>query len=191
MTPSSTAISAICRSAGAAPAGAAPRTRPSETIPSDTAVRCFTAPPPGQSTRNDRTRAALADRGAGEADPGGLVGRLERQVDREGGALAELALDGDLAAVELDEAAGERQPEARPLGAGAAGLGELLELPEQPRQILARDADAGVGDADDDVAGGGAGDEADDASPGGELDGVRDQVVEDLLDAPGIDVDLG
>ena len=83
--------------------------------------------------------------------PGGdarrrLVGRPEGQEDGEGRALAELALDLDLAAVELDEAARERQAEAGALGADAVRLGELLELAEQPRQILARDADAGVGD---------------------------------------------
>ena len=70
----------------------------------------------------------------------------QRQVDRERRALAELALDLDLAAVELDEPARQRQAQARALGAHAARLRELLELAEQPRQVLARDADARVGD---------------------------------------------
>jgi hypothetical protein len=53
--------------------------------------------------------------------------------------------------VELDEPARERQAEARAFGADAARLRQLLELAEQARQVLAGDADAGVGDPDHQV----------------------------------------
>src|SRR5437899_1812212 len=63
--------------------------------------------------------------------PGGLGGRAldQGQLDHERRSLAGLALDGDGAAVLLDDAATERQPEPRPLARGLRreeGLEDLL-----------------------------------------------------------------
>src|SRR5207253_3166607 len=76
-----------------------------------------------------------------------------------------LAADADLAALRLDDPLGEREAEARAgVALGGAGV-ELLELDEQPVDVVARDPDPGVLDlepervgvlgphADDDLAG--------------------------------------
>ena len=85
--------------------------------------------------------------------------------------------------MQLDEALGERQAKAGSLGANAAGLGELLELAEQAWQVLLRDPDAGVGDAHHEVRALGGGGQAHQAPARRELDGVRKQILEDLLQA--------
>ena len=123
-----------------------------------------------------------------------LVGRttVSGRWHGEHRALAELALHLDLAAVQLDQPPGQRQAEAGPLGAHAARLRDLLELAEQPRQVLARDADAGVGDRRPPGASSSARAVRRTIPPRGvNLMALRDQVVEHLLDAAGIDVDLG
>ena len=96
-----------------------------------------------------------------------------------------VALQPDASAHQVDQRRGDREPEARaaePAGRRAVGLAERLE---DRGLFLPRDADAGVGDAD--------------VQPGapvtarvlanrdhhvaalGELDGVADEVGEDLL----------
>ena len=65
--------------------------------------------------------------------------------------LAELAVDPDPAAVQLDEPLRERKPEAGALALLDACLG-LLELLEDPLLILGRDAGTGVGDRDPHLA---------------------------------------
>ena len=62
-----------------------------------------------------------------------------------------LALDADVAAHHLAEAAADDEAEAGPAVAprgGGVGLGEGLE---EPRLLLGRHADAGVADAEDDL----------------------------------------
>src|SRR5260221_522831 len=67
-----------------------------------------------------------------------LGAAMARQEDREGGALAGLAVDEDEAAGLLDDAVDGGEAEA---GAGADFLGREERL-EDAREILARDADA-------------------------------------------------
>src|SRR3954469_19083939 len=92
-------------------------------------------PHPAAPSTKSPSGAALADSRVGQPDEGDLVGRLERQKDRERRSLAERALDGDLAAVKLDEPTREREAEARAFGSDAVRLWELLEFAEQPGQI--------------------------------------------------------
>jgi hypothetical protein len=80
--------------------------------------------------------------------------------------------------VQLHEPPGEREPEPGALGL-LAGSG-LLELFEDPLELLGRYAGAGVGDGDLDPAVFGEGGEVDAASAGRELDRVREEVEDDL-----------
>jgi hypothetical protein len=95
-----------------------------------------------------------------------------------------------LAAVQRHEPLGQRQAEAGALGAHAARLGDLLEFVKQPRQVLDGDAHAGVGDIDRDVVVGPVRVQAHRPAARRELDAVAHQVVEHLLDAPRVEVDL-
>ena len=109
--------------------------------------------------------------------------------DLEGGAFVGLALDGDGAAMFLDDALSDEQAQA-----GAVGLGGEKGL-EQARHILGRDADAVIFDGEAEVravggAGGfsGLGAGREDVSGDGEgavwshgFEGVKEEVHEGLL----------
>ena len=132
--------------------------------------------------------------GLGEVDP--LVGEVDlelavarehqRDADRERAPLAGLALQVDVAAEQLGQLADDRQAQPGPLMlagqdvvALAGGL-RLAELLEDRLPILLGDADPGILDLDDHEPALGAGPEGDAAPLGRELDGVGEQVVEDL-----------
>jgi hypothetical protein len=88
--------------------------------------------------------------------------------------------------VELDEVTddGEAEPEpAVRAGGGGVGLAEAVKDVGQEGGV---DAFASVGDADDDAAIGAGDVNADGAAGGRELDGVAEQVPDDLLEAVGI-----
>ena len=115
-----------------------------------------------------------------------LLAALERQDDGEAGALTRLALDHDRATHQGRQVAADRQAQARAAEATrgrGVGLGEFLE---QRLQLVGLDADAGVGDLQPQpplpVQ---IGDDADLACLG-ELQGVGDQIVEDLAHAGGV-----
>src|ERR1700759_4502659 len=79
-----------------------------------------------------------------------LLGRRrerQRQCDGDRGALVELALHGHLAAMQRDQAFHNRQPKAGTLVTPLIGLAGLKERVADPGQIVGRDADAVVGDA--------------------------------------------
>ena len=114
-----------------------------------------------------------------------LVGfERERELEPEGAAETDRALEPHAATHELDELLGDRRAEAgaaEPPGLGLVGLGEALE---DPPLVLGRDADAGVADRElqrhrlrSAVH---ARDVERHAAPLGELDGVRQQIDEDL-----------
>src|SRR3954462_14550085 len=67
------------------------------------------------------------------------------QRDRESGAAADFAVDGDAAAVALDDAVDDRQPQPTTFTYILGGE----ERAEDARQNLRRDAGAVVGDAND------------------------------------------
>jgi len=107
-----------------------------------------------------------------------------RQDGGERAALAGRAAELDAPALRLGEPLGQRQAEARSLVALVGAGVELLELDEQLGHVLRRDADPGVFDLEAERVlplGGGA----DRHLPflGRELDGVGEEVVEDLLEA--------
>ena len=111
------------------------------------------------------------------------------QIDGEGRTPVHRGLHADVAVHHAGQLAADGQTQARAaVLAGGAVVG-LLELVEDRRQPLDRDADARVGDGHGDVAGRVARvDHATDPDLArlGELDGVAHQVEGDLADAGGI-----
>src|SRR5436190_2221369 len=109
--------------------------------------------------------------------------RRRRQADDEGAAAIRSGAVGlDCAAVELDEASGQRQADAQAAERAVAARQELREHIEDPRQHLRRNADAGVGDRN---LGGGsrfAGPDRDPAAEPGVLHGVVQDVRDRLAD---------
>jgi hypothetical protein len=92
-----------------------------------------------------------------------------------------LALDPDPPAVQLHELLSERQPEPRALLLAGMLAPNLAELLEDRRLILGRDPDARIADGDRDGPLGCRGGEADPAPLRGELDGIGQEVQQDLL----------
>src|SRR5229473_8500325 len=72
----------------------------------------------------------------------------QRQCDGHGGTLINLALQGDLAGMQFDETLDDRQPEAGAFVAPLIGLAGLEERIADPLEIVGRDADAGIADAE-------------------------------------------
>src|SRR4029079_1261762 len=107
--------------------------------------------------------------------------RGRRQREREGAALPELAVHPDAPPVELDEALRQGQPQAGAVTLLLAG-GGLLELLEDPRLILGRDARPRVGDGDPQLAILPGGTDGHGATRGRELDRVGEQVERYLPD---------
>src|SRR5262245_59898933 len=111
----------------------------------------------------------------------------DRECERR--ALSELALDPDLAAVQLDELPRQRAAEAGTFHL-LVGCPNLPELLEHRLLILRRDADAGVGDRYRDGSIHRFRSDLDAATLWGELDRVREQVEENLADLPLVGLDL-
>src|SRR5215471_18588384 len=107
----------------------------------------------------------------------------DRQGERERRPLPGLALHPDPPAMQLDELSGERQPEPGPLDL-LVRRAHLPELLEDRLLILWCDAHAGVGDGDLGYAVVHRGAHVDPAVLGRELEGVGEQVQEDLLHLP-------
>src|SRR3989442_14165474 len=102
-----------------------------------------------------------------------------RQHDAEGRAVTLLALEGDPAAHFLDEPLGQRETKPRPSGVYLS-LMEPLEDPEDAVVRVARDADAGDSDTDEQIGAGRPPRQGHRPSARGDLHGVRGQVEEDL-----------
>ena len=152
----------------------------------------------GRGGRSERVRPACQKfvRHAVQADVGRetvaagrrLLLQLNRQSHVEGASLAEFAHQRNLASQQLRQLLHDGKPEARPAvlaghGVGLAGNGvPLAEFLEDCRLFVERDADARVFDEElehrlvDRPC-----PHADPAPFGRELDGVREQVVQDLL----------
>ena len=124
------------------------------------------------------------------------AGVVQRQVEGEGAALPVDAGELDFAAEQHGQLAADGEAQAgAAVFAGGAGVGLLEGLEDEPL-LLRRDADAGVLDGEgDDLLGlaehrvigapalRGEIDAHIDVAVGGELDGVGEQVLEDLLEA--------
>ncbi len=111
------------------------------------------------------------------------------QHDVEAGADTDVALRPDGAAVLLDDAAADS--EAQACAAFLAGVGGLylLEAVEDAVEFVSGDAAAFVDDLEHDGVGGGVGVDADGGGCGRELDGVGEEVGQDLEDAVGVAVE--
>ena len=117
---------------------------------------------------------------------------VERQLDREGGALVAAAARGDQrAVVRLDRRLGDRQAEAEAAELARHPRPFLREGVEDRRQRLARDADAGVGDDQHEAVVDVARHDLDLAFVGRELGGVLEQVPDHLLQARSVARDDG
>ena len=126
----------------------------------------------------------------------GRAGIFDRQIEREGAAHARRAAQLDLAAEQVRELAADGEAEAgAAVFAAGAGVG-LLERLEDDLLLLRRDADAGVRDLEGDDGGrvaqhrmvgapaaGRRRDREPHAALVGELEGVRQQVLQHLLQA--------
>src|SRR6185295_6330631 len=117
---------------------------------------------------------------------GFLAPDAEPGSEGESAADCGLRLDPNSAAHQLDQTPRDREPEAGAAvlaGGRSVGLAERLE---QPRRLLARHADPGVGDFDPELhfltGALGATDAHADPSVLGELDRVAQQVGQDLAD---------
>ena len=91
------------------------------------------------------------------------------------------ARDAHRAAVQLDEVLHDRQPEAQAADRARRRGVRLPEAVEHVRQEFGLDPDAGVGDGDLDVRRSRAPARPRPGRPSGELDGVGEQVPDDLL----------
>src|SRR5258708_4729548 len=101
----------------------------------------------------------------------------------ERGAATEARFDRHGSAVHLDDALDDRQPEPAGAAAGLAGAGAPEEPVEDSGQVGGIDPDAVVLDLDDRTALAGASNgDLDHAAAGGELQGVADEVRDDLAD---------
>ena len=108
---------------------------------------------------------------------GGSILRRHRECDPERGALAELALDLDLAAVGIDDALHDREAKTD------AVIARVLPVAiEDVLDVLARDAGSGVADRDRDPIAAPFGPESDRTAGRGELERVPDQVRERLTE---------
>src|SRR6185369_6048987 len=114
--------------------------------------------------------------------------RARRQKDAKDAAAAARILDGDLAAVRLDQLLDDRQANARAARAGVHRRAPLLEAAEQALLQIVVDADAGVAHGDGDAAGIFRELDVDRAARRRELDGVGDEVGDDALELLLVDV---
>src|SRR3972149_2662757 len=80
-----------------------------------------------------------------------LARPIHRQPDGKRAAFARLALQRDAALVRGDDAVRQRQAQADTLESTAIAHVELREGSEKKMRSRGRNADAGIGDADDDV----------------------------------------
>ena len=104
----------------------------------------------------------------------------ERDRHRHRGAHTGLAGRADLAVVQPDELAHQRQADAAALAGARAGALDAVEALEQARQLVGGHPDTGVLDVQDRGVGGGLHAHRDPPG-GGELQGVGEQVEHDLL----------
>src|SRR5581483_1250734 len=143
-----------------------------------------------RSTVGARRRALRLGQATSPGTIAGLRGRSQRDGERKAAALAGRALQRQLSALQLHQAAGERQPEPGALFAHG-GAAELLERLEDPLLFRGRDADPGVRDDDlhhalDQPRRG-----VHASTLGRELHRVGEQVVEHLAELPLVGVDAG
>ena len=110
----------------------------------------------------------------------------ERQLDGDDGALAEPALYRHFTDMQRHEALHDRKAETGPFVTALIGLAALEERRTDALEIVGRNADAGVADAQRELRARHRGGHRNLAAALGELDGVGDEIEHDLLEGPGI-----
>src|ERR1019366_8137181 len=113
-----------------------------------------------------------------------------RQREREGAALAQVTLEREIPAEQTREVARDREPEPGAAEAPVRGAVGLAEGLEDRLVLLRRDPDPGVAHGELDAVADAANRERDLAGLG-ELEGVREQVLQDLLEPLPIGLDRG
>ena len=114
----------------------------------------------------------------------------ERQRDREHGALPDDAVRADLAAMEPHQLLHEREADAAALEAAALRALHAVEALEKPGQLVLGDADAGIANLDGrGLPVGGGADRNTDLAREGKLEGIGEQVQQNLLQHLAIDID--
>src|SRR3990170_1733676 len=113
-----------------------------------------------------------------------------RDGEGEGRALAELARERQRAAVQLDQPASQREPQARSLALPRVVVADLAELLEHRLLVFCRDPDAGIGDRHRHRVAVQRRAHGDLASLWGELDRVGQEVEQHLLDLAFVSHDL-
>src|SRR5262245_15273550 len=101
------------------------------------------------------------------------------ELHLEGRAFSESGLHPDAAAVHLDDLLGDREAEAGAAFRLGVRVVHLMEVLEDARSVLLRNTGTGVGDSHGEVTVRGGGADADFAGVG-ELDGISDEIEEDL-----------
>ena len=157
------------------------------------AIRCV--PPPVEPGRSFLQIGLGANRGrerlrvAVDACARQVLG-TEWQRDGEPAALALFAVDGDPAAVQPDQLLHQREPDAAAFDAAAAGAFDAMKAFEQPRQLLRRNAGAGVAHRDLGGAAVRTGPHLDrDFTLEGELERIGEKIEHDLLPHVAVDID--
>src|SRR5258706_3581748 len=112
----------------------------------------------------------------------------QRQPNGELGPAAFLTFDGDGTVVRLDDGLGDVEAESEAAVVAAGDVAGPVEALEQLRDLVFRDADAIVDDRREHIAAVHVGIELDVAPLGGVLDGVGEEVVDDLAHPVGVDV---
>src|SRR5581483_3135076 len=110
----------------------------------------------------------------------------QRQRNGDGGALADLAVQAQIAAMQADEAFDDRQAEARAFMAALIGLAGLKERIADPFEIVGRDADAVVAHPQYEARAFNGRGHRDLAATLGELEGVGNEIDHDLLERAGV-----
>src|SRR5262245_22804481 len=113
---------------------------------------------------------------------------LDRKREAEPAAAPSLAFDPDAPSVQFDEALRERESEAGPLALPHAHV-RLLELPEDPFLVVCGDTGPRVRHRHEHLSVLPRRRDDDASPPWRELDRVREQVEDDLLDAALVTVD--
>src|SRR6266849_5409492 len=122
---------------------------------------------------------------------GGAAGVEDGDGEMELGAAADFAFDPDAAAVHFDDVLGDGEAEAGAAEfAGARGV-DAVEALEDARLVGGGDADAGIGDGEDDFGVAGFGADGDFAAREGVLRGVVEQVLQHFGEAAAIARDVG
>src|SRR5581483_5496560 len=173
-----TATTGIARVAGSS------RRQASAAMPSSTGSWMSIRMSAGRSTFARRTPSSPAVGSWGRPRPPGSAPRpwAHGKAHGEGRSLAELALQPDGPAVQLDEPLDEAQAEPGPFDPPRAVGADLAELLEDRRLILRRDPDPGVADGDLERAVVACGGDLDATPLGRELHGVGEEVHEHLLE---------